>query len=122
MLNNIIASILVSTASSAVSNTQSIEPQGTPFSHYMSVQEKPQIVLYYTPTCPYSKRVLEYLKLIHKTVKMKNLENDFEAKAELKEIGGKLQVPCLVINGKALYESEDIVKWLSEHQNLLEPQ
>ena len=31
---------------------------------------------------------------------------------DLIRIGGKKQVPCLVINGRALYESEDIIAYL----------
>ena len=34
------------------------------------------------------------------------------ANAELIERGGKRQVPCLFIDGKALYESSDINAWL----------
>ena len=34
---------------------------------------------------------------------------------ELIAIGGKQQVPCLVIDGKALYESADIVNYLGSH-------
>jgi len=34
---------------------------------------------------------------------------------ELIKIGGKSQVPCLVINGRALYESQDIIKWFDEN-------
>ena len=34
---------------------------------------------------------------------------------DLIRIGGKKQVPCLVINGKPLYESDDIVAYLREN-------
>jgi glutathione S-transferase len=33
---------------------------------------------------------------------------------DLIKIGGKKQVPCLIINGKALYESDDIVAYLKD--------
>ena len=33
---------------------------------------------------------------------------------DLIRIGGKKQVPCLVINGRALYESEDIISYLRD--------
>lgn len=82
----------------------------------VAVQEKTVLVLYYTPHCPYSQKVLNYLKQIHKMVPMKNIAVDPVAKRTLKQIGGKTQVPCLVINGQALYESDDIIKWLSEHK------
>ena len=31
---------------------------------------------------------------------------------DLVRVGGKKQVPCLVVNGKPLYESDDIVEYL----------
>ncbi|MDR2716000.1 MAG: glutathione S-transferase N-terminal domain-containing protein, partial [Coriobacteriaceae bacterium] len=30
------------------------------------------------------------------------------------KIGGKKQIPCLVIEGKALYESDDIIAYLGD--------
>ena len=119
MLNNIIATIILSANGLSTPPASPPEPQGMPFSSFMLVQEKPEIVLYYKPACPYSQRVLKYLKLINKTVTLKDLESNPEAKSELIHIGGKPQVPCLVVDGKALYESEDIVTWLSQHQHLL---
>ena len=35
---------------------------------------------------------------------------------ELIKIGGKPQVPCLVIDGKALYESLDIIEWFKRNK------
>jgi glutaredoxin 3 len=84
-------------------------------------REKPKLLLYYLPWCPYSQRVLNYLKQIHKTVPSRNLQNDPKGKEELKKIGGKMQVPCLIIDGKPLYESEAIVTWLSNHKQFLDP-
>lgn len=86
----------------------------------VATNEKHIIVLYYTTYCPYSQKVLRYLKKIHKQLPMKNVESDPQAKAELKKTGGKTQVPCLVIDGKALYESDAIIEWLSQHQDELE--
>jgi len=33
---------------------------------------------------------------------------------DLVSIGGRKQVPCLVINGSAMYESDDIIAYLNE--------
>ncbi len=88
---------------------------------FCTAQEKHVIVLYYTSYCPYSQKVLRYLQQIHKQLPMKNLENDPQAKAELKKAGGEMQVPCLIIDGKPLYESDAIIEWLSQHQDELEP-
>ena len=83
--------------------------------------EKHDLLLYYTTYCPYSQRVLKYLKKIHKLLPMKNLANNPQAKEELRKTGGKMQVPCLVIDGNALYESNAIIDWLSKHKDELGP-
>ncbi len=84
-------------------------------------QEQENVTLYYTDYCPYSQKVLHYLKKIHKTVPMKNVESNPKNREELLKEGGRLQVPCLTVDGKAIYESDAIIKWLSEHQDCLEP-
>ena len=38
-----------------------------------------------------------------------------KAAKELIQVGGKQQVPCLFIDGKPLYESLDIIRWLEEN-------
>lgn len=44
-----------------------------------------------------------------------DISEDDQARQELVKIGGKQQVPCLIIDGKALYESDDIIAWLDEN-------
>lgn len=46
------------------------------------------------------------------------VDRDFspENRQALLDVGGKTQVPCLVIDGKPLYESNDIIEWLKENQ------
>ena len=48
-------------------------------------------------------------------VTYKDIIQDPEAEKTLIAVGGKRQVPCLFIDGKPLYESLDIIKWLEEH-------
>ncbi|MFW5961846.1 MAG: glutaredoxin family protein [bacterium] len=43
------------------------------------------------------------------------MNQDQKAEAELIEVGGKRQVPCLFINGEPLYESRDILNWLKSN-------
>ena len=57
---------------------------------------------------------MNFLKENNIVVSMKNIHEEEGAKEELIRIGGKGQVPCLVINGKALYESDDIIEWFRE--------
>jgi glutaredoxin 3 len=75
-----------------------------------------QATLYYTPQCPYCKKVVAYLKQANIDIPMKNVKTDNPARKELEEIGGYLIVPCLIVNGQAIYNASDIIDWLSAHQ------
>ena len=46
------------------------------------------------------------------TIPMKDAHENPAYRQELIKIGGKPQVPCLMIDGKALYDSNDIIEWL----------
>lgn len=48
-------------------------------------------------------------------IPMKDTLADSKNRQELIKIGGKPQVPCLIIDGKALYESDDIIEWLRKN-------
>ena len=39
----------------------------------------------------------------------------YENQDKLIESGGKVQVPCMVIDGKAMYESDDIIAYAKEN-------
>ncbi|MGE4170248.1 MAG: glutaredoxin family protein [Candidatus Margulisiibacteriota bacterium] len=73
------------------------------------------LVLYHFESCPFCQRVRRYIAEQGYSIPMRDILEDAEAKKELLRIGGKTQVPCLVIDGKALYESRDIIAWLEEH-------
>lgn len=83
-------------------------------------REKPQLALYYAPWCPYCQKVLNYLKQIHKSVPLRNVYHGINVKEELRRLGGKAQVPCLIIDGQPLYESSDIIHWLSLNRDVLD--
>lgn len=72
----------------------------------------PQLTLYHFVGCPYCTRVTNFLQQAGIRIPMKDTMKDPAARAELAKIGGKTQVPCLVIDGKPLYESLDIIEWL----------
>ncbi|MEJ6950563.1 glutaredoxin family protein [Natronospora cellulosivora (SeqCode)] len=73
--------------------------------------------LYYFPSCPFCKKVINYIKKndIEGEVNYKNIRQDNVSKNELINKGGKEQVPCLFIDGEALYESDLIIKWLDDN-------
>jgi len=58
---------------------------------------------------------MRYLDKRNIKISMKDILENKTYKEELIRIGGKSQVPCLVIDGKALYESVDIVKWFEKN-------
>lgn len=69
--------------------------------------------LYYKKSCPYCQKVLRFMDENKITLDTRDIlqpgnQND------LVRIGGKKQVPCLVIGRNALYESEDIVAYLRD--------
>lgn len=59
----------------------------------------PELILYYFEECPYCQKVLDYIKKNEVEVTLRNTRKDHEARRELEMIGGKYQVPCLLING-----------------------
>lgn len=79
-----------------------------------------QLVLYYFEECPYCQKVLRFLQNhpdYAAKITFKDINTHPTAENELMKIGGKTQVPCLCINNKALYESNDIIEWLKNNLN-----
>ena len=73
------------------------------------------LTLYHFNGCPYCRKVRDFLSKEKITVPMKDILENPTYRDELLKIGGKTQVPCLIINGKALYESMDIIKWFENN-------
>jgi glutaredoxin len=72
------------------------------------------LALYYSPFCPFCQKVLRYMERNNITVELRNT-SDPENLKTLISVGGKNQVPCLFINGKPMYESDDIIVYLGKH-------
>ena len=71
--------------------------------------------LYFKPDCPYCLKVLNFFSE-NKIIKFPSYNTEdktcgAENRRKLEEIGGKVQVPCMVIDGKAMYESVDIIEY-----------
>jgi glutathione S-transferase len=47
-------------------------------------------------------------------VRLRDIRQDDEALKTLVEVGGDDMVPCLFVDGKPMYESADIIRFLEE--------
>lgn len=74
-----------------------------------------ELVLYKFDSCPFCQKVQRFLKERQIEVPVRDVLFDKEAKTDLLRIGGKTQVPCLIIDGQPLYESNDIIDWFRTH-------
>ena len=67
------------------------------------------------PYCPFCVKVEKYIENRNLNIPQKNTIADMEARRELISLTGKTQVPCLVIDGEPLLESNDIIQWFEEN-------
>ncbi len=75
-----------------------------------------KLELFIMETCPYCRRVLKAIEESGRTdITYFDINKSDEAYCRLMKEGGKRQVPCLLIDGKPLYESLDIIDWLAAH-------
>lgn len=74
-----------------------------------------QLTLYHYDGCAYCSKVKNFMAQSGISIPMKDTHANNVYREELIKIGGKSQVPCLVIDGKALYESNDIIDWLKNN-------
>lgn len=68
--------------------------------------------LFIMPTCPYCRKVLLYMEKNGIELPQRDITADPKARATLEQVGGKVQVPCLFIDGAPMYESDDIIAYL----------
>jgi len=71
--------------------------------------------LYYLENCPFCIKVLDYLEDKNFDIELTEINEVDGAREFLKENGGKIQVPCLFIDGDPLYESDDIIEWFKDN-------
>ena len=73
------------------------------------------INLYYLSTCPYCKKVIDFLDSNNIEYKLLDI-NEHENFNKLLKIGKKRQVPFIIDTntGNVMYESADIIEYLNE--------
>ena len=75
------------------------------------------LALYQFPACPFCVKVRRSLKRLALNIELRNAQSDTEHRTALLEGGGRVQVPCLLIehpdgSKQWLYESADIINYL----------
>lgn len=68
--------------------------------------------LYIMQTCPYCRKVQLFMRQHGIELPLRDINAEPAAREKLKRVGGKVQVPCLFIDGNPLYESDDIIAYL----------
>lgn len=71
--------------------------------------------LYIMPGCPFCRKVLSYMERQGIEIPLRDITANPNDRSTLQNVGGKVQVPCLFIDGKPLYESDDIIAYLEVH-------
>ena len=67
--------------------------------------------LYVKPGCPYCMKVDRFLDEAGIEIEHRSVAEGTNAE-DLRTLGGKVQSPCLVIDGAPMYESDDIIAYL----------
>jgi glutaredoxin 3 len=70
------------------------------------------MILYAYPECPFCAMVLHEIEDLGLKIEMRNTRVNAGYSKELRGLTGRTQVPCLVIDGKPLLESADIIDYL----------
>ena len=76
-----------------------------------------KLELYHFEGCPYCAKVRNYIDEIgvKSQIQYQDIHKDKSAHDRLIKMNGDEQVPCLVIDGKPMLESDDIISWLKDH-------
>lgn len=69
------------------------------------------MVLYVKPGCPFCHRVLDFM--VANDIQIETVDStNPQRRQELLDMNGTTQSPCLVIDGKPMLESADIIAYL----------
>ena len=75
-----------------------------------------KIELYHLQECSFSSKVRRYIteKKLNSFIEYHDVQNENNSR-KLEDLTGDEQVPCLVVDGNPILESEEIIKWLDDH-------
>ena len=91
-------------------------PAPEPSSPDPSTSGAPQLWLYKFDSCPYCRRVQRTIDTlgISDRIEFRDTRQDPHWRDDLRSRTGRTQVPCLFIDGEAMFESADISAWLRQ--------
>lgn len=80
-----------------------------------------KLELYYFEACPFCVRVLEHIKRLglQDSIEYKDILKNPELREKHVEKTGRATVPCLYIDEKPLFESDDIMQWLDKNKSAI---
>ncbi len=76
-----------------------------------------KLELYHFESCPYCRKVRNYIDQIgvKSQIEYHDILEDKKSHDALMKLNDDEQVPCLVVDGKPILESDDIIAWLKEN-------
>lgn len=94
-------------------------PQRSPEEQAAIDARTSNLAIYEFQACPFCMKVRQAMRRMGLKVELRDALGDPKWAAELREQGGRRQVPCLKIvdsegNEEWLYESSDIIAWFEE--------
>ncbi|MDD7983667.1 glutathione S-transferase N-terminal domain-containing protein [Lentisphaera marina] len=75
----------------------------------------PELKLYSSNGCPFCRKVTSFMSANGIKVDIEDPFSSNDAMFAFKGLTGKTQVPCLIIDGKPMHESDDIIQWMKEN-------
>ncbi|MCP4177465.1 MAG: glutaredoxin [bacterium] len=75
-----------------------------------------KLELYYFESCPFCQKVLFYLEDKKHDITFYDTKIHLGHRQKLLELNGNTQVPCLVINGNPMLESDEIILFLEQNK------
>ncbi len=74
------------------------------------------LILYHFESCPYCEKVRRAIRELKvPAVEYRNIMDEPARRDELIEMNGTRQVPCLVVDGRPMLESDEIVAFLKRN-------
>lgn len=75
------------------------------------------IQLFHLWHCPFSRRVRDFIEehRLENKVEYVELSESPGARERLDALIGHVQVPCLVVEGRPMIDSAEIIQWLQKH-------